>query len=174
MEVHSLMRSEVQPMAEGVSTGVHRANGHLPLQPRVEGSAEGQMASLEETGYSDLHPQHPAFAPGLSASCLPCYTVPGSCNQRPQSLLHPSPPSQGVQCCGSQCPGCGSAASQVSLAEGDVQCMLNQLYGRPLKMQASAHDGWRTSRCSADHLRCVANLQEPHTGIVRPVMPRTP
>lgn len=44
--------------------------------------------------------------------------------------------------------------------------MLNQLYGQPLKMQACTYDGWSTSSCLANHLQFVANLQEPHMGLL--------
>lgn len=109
-------------------------------------------------------------APRLSTSRLPAYTLSGSCNQGTRSLRHPSPPSQGVECYSSWSLGCQA------LQHFRVMYSIrpNQVYRQPLKTQASAHDGWRTSRCLANHLRFVADLREPHAGIVGPVIPTTP
>lgn len=131
-----------------------------------------RVASLEEIGASDLPPLS-CFCP-RAVYQPPSFFHSGSCNQGTHRFLYPSAPSQGV--CGwllvSGLPALQHPRSVPPRMMYSV--MLNQLYGQPLGMQASAHDGWRTSSCSANHLRFVADLQEPHTGVVRPVMPRIP
>ena len=104
--------------------------------------------------------------PLLPQGCLPAaFLFPLSLGPVTHTLFHPLP-----------LPGVWSVmapalwvasfpVSQVISAKDDGRYYA-KLYGQPLKMQASARDGWRTSGCLADRLRFVANLQEPRTGVL--------
>lgn len=135
----------------------------LPSAAQGKSSAEGRNGLLGGKKLQLPCPHCPVFSQAVCQ--LPAFLY----SRRPAStrvaqLTLPLPAPQGVECYGSYPLGCQPFSSQAISTEDDVQHRANQLYGQPLKMQACPHDGWRTCSCLADHLRFVANLQEPCMG----------